>query len=132
MPQRIPSHKPQRLSSQHRKPDTIRPSAAARGYCTKAHLAWRQAVLTRDAWQCQMCKRICAGEREAHADHILPISAGGGRYDLANGQCLCRSCHSSKTMRERGLAPPRGGVSSHGAFRSEDHMVTDHAPGRWF
>lgn len=100
MPERIPSHKPPRVAGRPRRDDSTRPSAAARGYCDKAHRAWRQAVLTRDAWACRACGRVCSGDREAHADHIVPISEGGARYDLANGQCLCHSCHSSKTRRE--------------------------------
>ncbi|NBW22315.1 MAG: HNH endonuclease, partial [Caulobacteraceae bacterium] len=31
---------------------------------------------------------------------IVPIAAGGSRYDLANGQTLCISCHSRKTSAE--------------------------------
>jgi 5-methylcytosine-specific restriction endonuclease McrA len=113
MPQRIPSHKPPRLAGRPRRDDSKRPNAAARGYCDKAHRAWRQAVLTRDAWQCQACGRVCGDRREAHADHIVPVSRGGERYSVANGQCLCVSCHGRKTrgeqdeMRRGGVADPR-------------------------
>jgi 5-methylcytosine-specific restriction endonuclease McrA len=113
MPQRIPSHKPPRLAGRPRRDDSKRPNAAARGYCDKAHRAWRQAVLTRDAWQCQACGRVCGDRREAHADHIVPLSRGGERYSVANGQCLCVSCHGRKTrgeqdeMRRGGVADPR-------------------------
>lgn len=101
MPQRIPAHRPVRLrSSRPRRDDTARPNAAARGYCDKAHRSWRLAVLLRDAWTCQECGRVCDGEREAHADHVLPISRGGQRYDVRNGQTLCHGCHSRKTARE--------------------------------
>jgi 5-methylcytosine-specific restriction endonuclease McrA len=107
MPQRIPSHKPARLPGRRRRDDTNRPSAAERGYCDKRHRAWRQAVLTRDAWQCQACGRICADKREAQADHIVPVNDGGSRYDLSNGQCLCASCHSRKTRADN-TGKPKG------------------------
>ena len=112
MPQKIPTHRPPRLPTAVRRDDTNRPNAASRGYCSKAHRCWRQAVLTRDAWACRSCGRICSGFREAHADHILPVSQGGERYDIDNGQTLCCSCHSSKTMRERGQTPPGGGSNN--------------------
>lgn len=101
MPQRIPSHKPPRIGPRHRRDESKRPSAHERGYCDKAHRAWRQAVLTRDAWQCQACGRVCGDKREAHADHIVPISQGGGRYSLSNGQTLCIACHGRKTRAEQ-------------------------------
>jgi 5-methylcytosine-specific restriction endonuclease McrA len=75
-----------------------RPNAAARGYCDARHAAWRKAVLLRDGWACQSCGRVCGKKREAHADHIIPIAQRPDlRYDVANGQCLCHSCHSRKT-----------------------------------
>ena len=101
MPTRMPSHKPARLASRPRRDESARPSAHERGYCDKAHRAWRAAVLTRDAWACRACGRVCSGDREAHADHVVPVSQGGARYDVANGQCLCRSCHGRKTRAEQ-------------------------------
>jgi len=105
MPNRIPTHKPHRLPGPRSRYEATRPNAAAMGYCDKRHRAWRRAVLTRDGWQCRACGRICSGYREAHADHILPIADGGDRYDLANGQCLCVSCHSRKTRAENAGKP---------------------------
>ena len=99
MPTRIPVHVPVRLRPVRRRDDTNRPNASARGYCDKAHRAWRLAVLTRDAWTCRDCGRVCSDHREAQADHIVPIRKGGARYDLANGQTLCIACHSAKTGR---------------------------------
>jgi 5-methylcytosine-specific restriction endonuclease McrA len=101
MPQRIPSHKPPRLAGRPKRDESRRPNAAARGYCDKAHRAWRQAVLTRDAWQCQACGRVCGDKREAQADHVIPIAQGGSRYDISNGQCLCIACHGRKTRSEQ-------------------------------
>lgn len=105
MPQRIPTHTPPRIrTARTRRDETARPNAAQRGYCDKAHRAWRQAVLTRDAWQCRACGRVCGKAREAHADHIVPTSHGGERYDVANGQTLCVRCHGRKTRSEQNAA----------------------------
>ena len=62
-------------------------------------------MLTRDAWQCQACGRVCSDRMEAQADHISPVVAGSdrcqdgrSRYDVAGGQCLCIRCHARKTF----------------------------------
>jgi len=55
-------------------------------------------VLTRDAWACVMCGKI---DTANHADHIVPIARGGDRYDVRNGQTLCRECHGRKTVGEQ-------------------------------
>jgi len=64
-------------------------------------------VLTRDAWQCRECGRVCSDKREAHADHIIRIADGGGRYDLANGQTLSVRCHGRKTRAEQSACQGR-------------------------
>jgi len=56
-------------------------------------------VLLRDAWQCNGCGCVC--QRFAQADHIKPVSQGGDRYDVANGQTLCIRCHGRKTVQEQ-------------------------------
>lgn len=66
-------------------------------------------MLTRDAWACVQCGHI---DQANHADHIVPIANGGERYDVANGQTLCHSCHSRKTANEN--AGGRGRVKSQG------------------
>jgi 5-methylcytosine-specific restriction endonuclease McrA len=98
MPQRVPRFRSPRLR-QASLPE-LRPNAYQRGYCDRKHYAWRHAVLTRDNWQCRSCGRVCSNKKEAHADHIIPIGAGGERYELSNGQCLCQGCHNRKTSRE--------------------------------
>ena len=35
------------------------------------------------------------------ADHIVPVSGGGGECDLSNYQTLCAGCHESKTQDDR-------------------------------
>lgn len=101
MPYRVSTYKPPRLREA---PSKRRENANERGYCSKAHKAWRKAVLTRDGFRCQRCKKIIHRDSEAHADHVQPIELGGSRYDLENGQCLCRFCHGVKTATET----PRG------------------------
>ena len=54
-------------------------------------------MLTRDAWACVDCGRI---DQANHADHVVPISHGGARYDVANGQTLCVRCHARKTRKD--------------------------------
>lgn len=110
MPQQIKMHRPARLRVHARRDETNRPNASARGYTDKRHRAWRQAVLTRDAWACVMCGRI---DQANHADHVLPIASGGARYDIKNGQTLCLKCHSAKTARES----RRQGGTHHGGCR---------------
>jgi 5-methylcytosine-specific restriction endonuclease McrA len=99
MPKKIPYLQPirNREKKQPARDDSNRPSAAERGYCSRAHREWRKAVLTADAWTCRACGKLCSGDREAHADHIVPVSIDESlRYDIKNGQCLCAACHARK------------------------------------
>ena len=52
---------------------------------------WRKAVYRRDRWTCQVC-----GEKQRHpiAHHIFDFrSYPDLRFDISNGQTLCRACH---------------------------------------
>ena len=71
--------------------DAGRPSAAKRGY-GRSWQRLRKMVLARHP--------ICpCGAAATEIDHIVPKSEGGD--DSAdNLQALCKSCHSSKTLRE--------------------------------
>lgn len=62
----------------------------------RQHQKWRRIVLSRHP----ICQHPGCTQHSVDADHIIPISRGGARYDLANGQALCRSHHSAKTNRE--------------------------------
>jgi len=59
------------------------------------YLAWRHAVLERDAYVCQHCGRQCKKrERGLAAHHIKPYAEYPElRYDVSNGMTLCRQCH---------------------------------------
>jgi 5-methylcytosine-specific restriction endonuclease McrA len=105
MPTRIPTHRPLRVrTAGPKRDDSTRPNAAARGYCDKAHRAWRQAVLTKCNWQCVDCGTVAT---DLHADHVVPIAQGGARYDVANGQARCVRCHGRKTRQEQNANAPR-------------------------
>lgn len=99
MPRRLQAFRPPRLKQPQPREEN-RPNAAERGYCDRRHKAWRTAVLLADSWRCRSCGKVCSGPKEAQADHIIPISQGGGRYDVTNGQCLCLKCHAVKTAGE--------------------------------
>ena len=67
-------------------------------YHSQEHIAWSQEVRKRAGFVCEKC-----GDNEGRlfADHINELKDGGDPLDLSNGQCLCASCHTIKTIRER-------------------------------
>jgi hypothetical protein len=69
------------------------------------YLAWRNAVLARDAYTCERCGRVCKKyERGLAAHHIFPwAESPATRFDLSNGMTLCRACH----MELHGRAPTK-------------------------
>jgi len=50
-------------------------------------------------------------------DHIIPLSAGGAPFDIANTHVLCRTCNSSKGA-DRGSPHAESGPSSTRASQS--------------
>ena len=65
----------------------------------------RRAVLERDGYACQNCRKW-AGRMEV--DHIKPRHAGGAVYDPANCQTLCVDCHLAKSRQEfRQVSPEK-------------------------
>jgi 5-methylcytosine-specific restriction enzyme A len=85
-----------RCSAHRRAYAAQRGSPSAKGY-DHAWLAIRAAVLLEER-----CCRVCGTEQASdHVDHLVPLSKGG-THDRDNLQRLCRSCHSRKTLRERG------------------------------
>ena len=65
---------------------------------------WRavRAGQLREFPLCAMCRAKGKLTPATVVDHIKPIRHGGDRYDSANLQSLCWSCHSSKTRMEEG------------------------------
>lgn len=62
---------------------------------------WRAAVWERDNKTCV----ICSSTDNIEVDHIKPYSWFPEiKWELSNGQCLCRDCHSKKTKEERKLS----------------------------
>ncbi len=74
------------------------PKQVSTHYQTPKHQDWSAKVRARAGWACERC-----GARGVRlfADHITEIGDGGEVYSMMNGQCLCGSCHTSKTMVER-------------------------------
>jgi len=55
------------------------------------HKEWSSAVLRRDRWTCQKCGYK---GRALIAHHLKPWAKHRSlRFDVSNGQTLCRSCH---------------------------------------
>lgn len=59
----------------------------------------RLVIFERDGRRCRLCGR--AGRLEC--DHIKPWRDGGAFWDPENLQALCRSCHFTKTAREKSV-----------------------------
>lgn len=81
-----------------------RPTAARRGYRSLKHLTWRRTVIRRDG-NCVDCGKMLVDHQGeplwfAHADHIVPVSAGG-TWALSNGAARCDRCHGRKTRRDQ-------------------------------
>lgn len=88
--------------------DADRPSAAERGYDHR-HREWRDAILARDP----ICRwpEGCP-ELSTVADHRVPISEGGSRFRMENGQGLCDYHHNVKRQQESTRAKRRTGGPS--------------------
>lgn len=73
------------------------PARDSSAYKTAEHKGWAKQVKKLAGFACQRCGR--SGVR-LYADHIEELT-DGGTWDLANGQCLCGSCHTVKTLQAR-------------------------------
>jgi 5-methylcytosine-specific restriction protein A len=75
-------------------------------YKTSAFNAWRRFVIARAGFRCEArddgkrCSKA-APENRMFADHVKELQDGGDPFDPANGQCLCGSHHTVKTMAAR-------------------------------
>ena len=59
----------------------------------------REAVLKRDGYVCQPCKRNNHTTMATEVDHVIP-QAEGGSEDESNLQAICTDCHKAKTQAE--------------------------------
>jgi 5-methylcytosine-specific restriction enzyme A len=75
-------------------------------YTTLAYAAWRAHVIARASGRCEAmdhghrCSKATPDHR-MYADHIVELRDGGSLLHLNNGQCLCASHHTMKTMAAR-------------------------------
>lgn len=71
-----------------------------RGFYQSA--AWRavRAAFLREHSVCTRCQGRGRVVVAVVADHVLPLKDGGARFDWANLQALCVSCHNRKTAGE--------------------------------
>jgi len=85
-----------------------RPNSYQRGYGGKKWDKFRRDVFLRDNYICHDCGKVVIDKhkepsKRPHCDHI---SAHKGNKELMwsmlNAQTLCGSCHSKKTVNERG------------------------------
>jgi len=79
----------------------------------------RDAVLKRDGYVCQPCKRNNHTTMATEVDHVIP-QAEGGSDDETNLQAICDPCHKAKTADEakRGANRSRSGGTSQRGTRS--------------
>jgi 5-methylcytosine-specific restriction protein A len=82
------------------------PKIADAIYRTAEHREWRAQVIARAGGRCQAIDdgqrcRKAAPHHRMFADHIREVGDGGALFDVANGQCLCGSHHTSKTTATR-------------------------------
>lgn len=59
----------------------------------------RDAVMQRDGFQCQPCKRSHKVTLAAEVDHIIPCFEGGSDA-MSNLEAICTQCHQAKTHAE--------------------------------
>lgn len=76
------------------------PKVAAPLYSTPEYREWRRIVIARAHFRCEgeECGR---SDCRLYADHIVEVRDDGAKFDPANGQALCGSCHVAKTNAER-------------------------------
>lgn len=76
-------------------------------YTTPEFAQWRAQVLARAGYRCEAVDHHghrCTQARPEHrlyADHIIELKDGGALLDISNGQCLCASHHTDKTIAAR-------------------------------
>jgi hypothetical protein len=72
------------------------------------YIAWRNAVLDRDGYVCQDCRKQCKKHKRGLAAHRIKPYADfpDQRFDVANGLTLCRACHMGRHGRAFQPRPP--------------------------
>ena len=71
-----------------------------RDYDDPVYKQFRNTVLKRDKFTCQMCSKKGKGVW-LNVHHIIKWSSASTlRYDADNGICLCKNCHNDITGKE--------------------------------
>lgn len=112
MPSKPPTHDallrrdhPERFTASKSREDNARRALdpcsveSARLYASARWQRLRRLQLQREP----LCRACLANDRTTagtDVDHVKPIRDEGERWDAANLQTLCRSCHASKTRTE--------------------------------
>ena len=91
-------------------------------YGSKRWKRLRRAVLRRDGYRCQACKKLAG---RAEIDHVMPVEDGGAEWDMANLQTLCRDCHFKKTASENGARHEANQPESVKEWRGLVNELTD-------
>ena len=66
-------------------------------YNRQKHRRWSAAVMRRDKYLCQDCKRYGRNVPAEAAHHIVPIKERPDlAYRVSNGVSLCRKCHNKR------------------------------------
>ncbi|MFA6243911.1 MAG: HNH endonuclease signature motif containing protein [Candidatus Hydrogenedentales bacterium] len=94
-----------------------RPKEVELFYRSPEYERWRAIVIARAGGRCEAITngQRCTKAQPVHrmfADHKIERSDGGAPLDPANGQCLCGSHHTLKTVQARAsrlARPSRGG-----------------------
>jgi hypothetical protein len=84
----------------------VAPKMADAELQTAAHRDWRRQVLRNAGYRCEAVENgvrctKAAPQHRMFADHIVERRDGGAPLDPRNGQCLCGSHHTSKTVAAR-------------------------------
>lgn len=67
-------------------------------------IEWRKTIFERDDFTCQICK---ARGGHLHAHHIVPFAVNESlRFEISNGQTLCKECHKMVHFGVNGLKQP--------------------------
>jgi len=81
----------------------------SREMVTAKYRLWREAVLAKDNYTCQICYSYGI---HLHADHIEPWSLSPElRYVITNGRALCRACHYYVTFKRKMPSDSKWGLT---------------------
>jgi 5-methylcytosine-specific restriction enzyme A len=92
------SHHAGNYSCPQREAKRYAASAARKARGRHAWRVARTAARQRDGQRC----RQCGSSKGLAVHHIVSLKNGGSKYDVANLETLCRSCHEAQHRGDRG------------------------------